>query len=592
MELSAYIRLVRRWLWLIVLAAVVAGSASFAATRTQTPLYQASTTIQVGTYSTMSNPDSSMIYTSGQLAQTYVALAKTYPVLNGVVEKLQLPMSANSLAGIFQVRLITNTSLMSITVTYTDPVMASDIANELAAQLIANSPTELSKEQEAQLTLLRDEVKQAQAQLQAARDELKTVEDGLKTATGQDLAVLTDRRDELLKEITTTQGNLASISNTVAMLQQRGNVNTLRIVEQSQIPSGPINSSSFSTVLMAAAVGAVLAFGIGLLIEYLNNSIRSPSEIMPLLNVPLLGSIAPFGNKRSYKNKLITWTQPRSSISEAYRALRVNLLFRENTDGASSGCRLYVVTSAGPSEGKSVTAANLAITFAITGMRVLLVDADLRRPAVHQVFNLPNTTGLSSIWGSSETAKVKAMAQSVASRGDVRGASEDERISRGMQLYLSHIVQKTEIPGLEVITSGPIPSNPADHLDTIEMRELIHQITDNDYYDAVFFDTPPMLVVADSSIIANVAKAKVILVVESGRTHRPAASRTVQNLTNLSIPVAGVVMNRLRARDRDAEYGYYYYYGYSKYGEAGAPPSSSNGKPSTPQIEPGGKNNE
>src|SRR5512140_203759 len=115
MELSAYIRLVRRWLWLIVLAAVVAGSAAFAATRTQTPLYRASTTIQVGTYSTMSNPDSSMIYTSGQLAQTYVALAKTFPVLDGVVTKLQLPMAPNSLAGIFQVSLIPNTSLMSIT---------------------------------------------------------------------------------------------------------------------------------------------------------------------------------------------------------------------------------------------------------------------------------------------------------------------------------------------------------------------------------------------------------------------------------------------------------------------------------------------
>jgi Mrp family chromosome partitioning ATPase/capsular polysaccharide biosynthesis protein len=587
MEFSVYVRLARRWLWLIILAAVAAGSISFATARTQPPLYQASTTIQVGTYSSLANPDSGMISTAAQLAQTYIALIKTYPVLDAVVSKLQLPMSSGGLSGLFQARLVPNTSLMTITVTYTDPVMASDIANELAAQLIINSPTELTKEQQEQLSILQDEIKQSQLQLQSIRDELKAVDEGLKLLSGQDEAILTQRRVELLNEINTTQGNLASMSNTAATLQNRGNVNSLRVVEPSRIPGGPTNSSPLSGSLIAAAVGAVLAFGVGFIIEYLNNSIRSPSEIMPLLNVPLLGSIAPFGNKRSYKNKLITWTQPRSSISEAYRALRVNLLFRENVDEPQPDCRMYVVTSAGPSEGKSVTAANLAITFAITGMRVLLIDADMRRPTLHQLFDLPNSSGLSSIWGSGEALKTRASAQpSSASRGgDPKVTSEDERIGKGMQLYLSHIVQKTEIPGLEVITAGPTPSNPADLLDSIQTRELLHQITSNNYYDVIFFDTPPTLVVTDSSIIANVSKAKVILVVESGHTHRPSALRAVQQLTNLSIPILGVVMNRLNPRDRDAEYGYYYYYGYSKYAETGAPGSGG----TAPQIGPGGQ---
>src|SRR5262245_23402577 len=155
MELTAYIRLVRRWFWLIALAAILAGSISFIVSRTQPPQYQSTTTIQVGSYLNLANPNTAMIQTGEQLAQTYAALAKTYPVLSSTVDKLNLPFSADQLGRMFQTRLISNTSLLSITVTYTDPVVAADIANELAQELIRNSATNLTKDQQQQLSILQ-----------------------------------------------------------------------------------------------------------------------------------------------------------------------------------------------------------------------------------------------------------------------------------------------------------------------------------------------------------------------------------------------------------------------------------------------------
>ena len=155
MEITAYLRLLRRWLWLIILAAVVAGSISFVLARTQPAIYRASVTLQVGRYMDLANPNAAMISTGEQLAQTYSALLKTYPVLAATVNKLQLPFSPEKLASMFAAKLTPGTSLMTITVVYTDPVVVADIANELAQQLIGNSPTNLTKDQQQQLELLQ-----------------------------------------------------------------------------------------------------------------------------------------------------------------------------------------------------------------------------------------------------------------------------------------------------------------------------------------------------------------------------------------------------------------------------------------------------
>ncbi len=557
MELSGYIRLIRRWLWLMIAAAVIASSAAFIAVRTQPAIYQATTLLQLGNYLGLTDPNPGMIQASASLSQSYIRLLKTRPILQAVVDKLRLPFGTAELERLFEGQLTSGTSFLTLTVSYTDPVLAAEVANELAIQLIANSPTELTREQQEQVRILQAEVQAAQAQLQRAREELGVIDSALEglITDEQERVVLTLRRTELIGEISTAQSNLASMTRTLVEIQQRGTVNFIRVVEPAQIPTGASNDNPLPSMVAAAVAAVMLAFGAALLLEYLSDSLRSPAEIMPLLNVPLLGAVAPFGSKRTYKNKLITWTQPRSTIAEAYRALRVNILFRENID--EDACHIYVVTSPNPSEGKSVTAANLAITFAMTGMRVLLIDFDLRRPVQHSLFNLPNAVGVADIWRKRDS-------------GD---RLDEIAIRQQVAQQLPRIIQKTEIPNLSLLTSGNVPSSSSELIDSPQSRTLMQLLVQNGDYDVILIDTPPILVVTDTTIVARMSGGKSILVVESGRTRRGAAVRAAQQFTNLDLPLLGVVINRLKAQDRDAGYGYYYYYGYTRYDNPqGSPP--------------------
>lgn len=549
MELSGYLRLIRRWLWLMIIAVTVASSTAFVVVRTQPPIYQATTLLQLGNYLGLTDPSPSMIQASAALSQSYITLLKTRPILQAVIDKLKLPFDTETLATLFVGQLTSGTSFLTLTVSYSDPVLAAEVANELAVQLIANSPTELTREQQEQVRILQIEVQAAQAQLQRARDELSVIDSALESeiTDDQERAVLTLRRTELIGEINLTQSNLASMTRTLAEIQQRGTVNFIRVVEPAQIPTRASNDNPLPSMIAAALAALVIAFGAALLFEYLSDSLRSPAEIMPLLNVPLLGAIAPFGNKRSYKNKLVAWTQPRSTIAEAYRALRVNVLFRENADEAA--CRVYVVTSPNPSEGKSVTIANLAVTFAATRMRVLLIDFDLRRPTQHILFNVSNTSGVANIWH-------KRSASS-----HLESAEQREQILQ----QLPQLIQKTEVPNLSLLPSGSVPSNASELIDSPQTRTLMQILIESGMYDVILIDTPPILVVTDTTVVARLTNAKSILVVESGRTRRGAAVRAAQQFTSLGLPLLGIVINRLKAQDRDAGYGYYYYYGYTRY---------------------------
>jgi capsular polysaccharide biosynthesis protein len=174
MELTAYLNIFRRWSWLIALMALVVGSLSFISSRTQTPLYRASSTIQIGSSGRVSNPGTSLIVTEVQLAQTYAVIAKMYPVLEGTVNQLQLPFSPDALKGIFTTEVIKSTSLLVITVSYSDAVVVSDIANALADQLILNSPTNLTDEQKEQIRQLNEEIGLVADDLASLRTEQQT----------------------------------------------------------------------------------------------------------------------------------------------------------------------------------------------------------------------------------------------------------------------------------------------------------------------------------------------------------------------------------------------------------------------------------
>ncbi len=207
-------------------------------------------------------------------------------------------------------------------------------------------------------------------------------------------------------------------------------------------------------------------------------------------------------------SNLITVSEPRSPISEAYRTLRTNLDFAS----LDEALKTLVVTSAGVDEGKSTTLANLATVSAQAGRRVILVDADLRRPTMHQIFGLSNEVGLTTVMM------------------DNSGLA-------------SPPVQETGVEGLSVLTSGPLPPNPAEMMGSRRMEEIIGTLAE--LADQVFFDTPPVVAVTDAAVLATKVDG-VLLVIGAGKTRRELARSAVQRLEQINARLVGTVLTDVR----------------------------------------------
>jgi succinoglycan biosynthesis transport protein ExoP len=417
-------------------------------------------------------------------------------------------------------------------------VLAADIANELAQQLILNSPTNLTAAQQSQLDLATAEIEKLSVQLQDTRAQLQLLDAQIAAAqTDNERDLLLARRDPLLEQVNQASSNLAGFSATVAALQQR--TNSLDIVERARVPSAPGGLSAWIITLVGAVLGIGLAWVAMLVIEYLDDTVRTPDQVTKAIGLPVLGAIARFGNKQDgYPQRLITALDSTSPFAEGYRALRTNLLF-STEPGAKQA---YIITSVGPQEGKSVTAANLAVVMAMAGLRVLLVDADLRRPKVHHIFELPNRVGLTTLLAANPL------------EGD---GPLDAALPNGDQG--ADCLQSTRVSGLRVITSGFLPSNPTEVLGSALMRRWFKAFVSANNVDVVIFDVSPSLVVSDSMALAAATGAEVLIVVEAGRARRRDVLQAREQFAKINVEVKGVILNQINARESGYGYGYYYY---------------------------------
>jgi protein-tyrosine kinase len=224
--------------------------------------------------------------------------------------------------------------------------------------------------------------------------------------------------------------------------------------------------------------------------------------------------------EQNTNTKLFIQDDPKSIATEAFRLLRTNLQFA----GVDRRLRRINITSCNPGEGKTTVTANLAASLASAGVRVLLIDADLRKPRIHKIFSLDNQKGLSNL-----------LAENLA---------------------LEEVIKTTDIQNFDMITSGPIPPNPAEILSSDKMKNFIEQIISQ--YDMVLLDCPPVLSLADASILSSYTDG-VILVVESGSTEREALITAHQQLQKVNAKILGVVLNKIRKSSQG--YYHYYYYG-------------------------------
>ena len=302
--------------------------------------------------------------------------------------------------------------------------------------------------------------------------------------------------------------------------------NNIRILDYAQVPTSPVRPNKQRMLLLAALVGIFGGFALALFMEYLDDRIKTESDVEQYLGLPFLGTIPAISGEEKEALYMITDKMPKAMISEAFRSLRTSVLF----SSSDNEIRTIMLTSGGPGEGKTTVAINLAVTMAHEGKKVLLLDCDLRRPTLHKVFDMKEKLGLSNLL-------------------------VDHSIE------IDQAIHETEVDNLDIILCGPIPPNPSELLGSKRMQEIISLFEEK--YDRVIFDSPPSISLADAAVLGRAVDG-VLLVVDSKTTARGKAQKSVKALSEVGANLIGVALNRVNINE-EGYYGYYYYnYDYGK----------------------------
>ncbi len=519
-EIKKYASIIWHWAWLIILGAIVAGGVAYLYSRTQTPIYSASARLLIDEApGSNTGNEYSQLLLEQQMAATYIELILTRPVMEETIERLGLDLTAGELSGRVSVNVPLDTQILIITVNDTSPSRAAKLANTIG---------EVFTDQTEARESLRyaGPIENWQTQLEEIAQDVEAIETSINRAIGGESAEELAAISLLETQLKETQIRYTDAFNNLNELQiaQAKESSNLVPVESALIPQRPISPRVRTNTLLAPAVGAMLAVGIIFLVEYMDDTVKTPDDVTQETGLSTIGAIAKFDHDEDVMgSRLITKNTPRDPVSEAYRVIRTNLSFSTVDDDLNN----MLVTSSAPSEGKSTTAANLAIVMAQTGKHVILVDADLRRPVQHKIFDLSNNRGLTTAILDTE-------------------ANIDEHIN------------DSGISNLRIMTSGPIPPNPSELLSSQRMEQLLDML--REHSDFVIFDTPPVLTVTDSSILATKVGGT-LLVVDTGNTRRSTLAQAYELLNNSGGHVYGVLLNRLKPSRR----GYYNYYYYSQY---------------------------
>jgi succinoglycan biosynthesis transport protein ExoP len=516
MELQTYIAIFWRRKWVVLALTLLGLLLSGIATFLATPIYTSTTTLRVATVGANVVGGRSDIDYTQRLMNTYANIINSRSTYAEIMRRLTLERPPTLL-----VTIVPNTELMRISAEATDPQRARDVATAAAAIAIQQSQEALQGEGQTTQEIINRQLLQIEAELHTARDE----EARLITQTPTNTVSINAIRQSIELKERTYATLLTNYEN--ARIQEALKANSVFIVEPADTPARPSKPRASLNLLLGVVVGFFAGVILSLLIDSTDATLYTPAQIEAVTGLATLGRI-PAVNGQS---PLIDPAQAGPAYPlqlEAFRRLRVNLL----SPALGPPPQAVLVTSADAGEGKSTVTANLAIAFAKSGRTVVVIDCDLHMPTQHTLFRLPNEYGLSD--------------------------------ALTHQVSVDGVLQRTEIPNVHLITSGPLlpdrvntpelvqisPSalanrfeQGAELLGSPEMTHLIHHLREE--YDIILLDTPALFSVTDAAVLAPLVD-RIILVVASEVAHREAVHEVIDLLSSLKAQSIGVVINRDR----------------------------------------------
>jgi capsular exopolysaccharide synthesis family protein len=612
MDIKQLFSIFKRWLWLVVLGTIIGGSIGYYLSSRQTPVYQArarfvilpSAQTTYDYYSYLNNMNIISTYTELLTTEDLLYEASNrlgFPVMKGQATATQVgetkfvvltvndtdPYKAAVIAnGLVDILIDQNVKLQTVQYESAERNLQARVDQaEEQITIIESQITSLSTEiLQKQIENVQAQMTDVQSQINALKLDMSEIDplsesevDRARLANDQakidELSPILTLYQEIYTQLivlgrtpNTGEANsvdLDRLKTTLQLYQQIyissiSSLETLRLskaqstptvmqVETATKPTTPISPKPLQSAMLAAAIGLFVTAGFAFLIEFLDDTLKTPDEIKEVLEVPVIGFIGELKhNPKQDEVALGVYVakNPRSPVAEAFRSLRTNLEY----SSVDNPARTMLVTSSGESEGKSTVAANLAIVEAQSGKKVVIVDADMRRPKVHVQFNKSNRRGLSDV---------------------VTG-----------KLSIDDVVKTyDQVENLSVITCGTIPPNPSELLGSERMSQTLKDLEER--FDMVIIDTPPMIV-SDAQILSSKVDG-VIFVVIPGQTRAIAALRPMEELRRIDSTVMGVVANKI-PRSRDYYYGGYNYY--SPYNSSHYSYHSESVMP-TPEVETG-----
>jgi succinoglycan biosynthesis transport protein ExoP len=513
-QLRESLNIVRLRKWSIIVVTLLTVGLSAFYTLRQIPVYESGARVLV-------KPPQSQSLFSFNLTDmnTEREIAQSEQVAALAAEQVSFDATAAELRGHVAVSVPTNTQILEVRYRDEDPAKAQEGANSAAVAYLQYKTTEARSAIDAIREPLLEEIRTMEAALGRLNRAIAQNFQNIPTPQQQ------SQRDRLLQRLALTQSELPRLSA----------IDPGDILQTAPLPTSPASPNTVSNLVLALLGGLGLGIGLAFLREKLDDRLRGRADLEDSIDAPVLAVIPKIPAWKSKDNPyLVTVTEPKSSASEAYRTLRTSMLF----SAAQRGVQTILVASASAGEGKTTTASNLAVVLANAEKRVILLEADLRRPRTHRFFKVGGRAGL-----------VNVLADEI--------KTWDALVDPGIE-------------NLRILPSGPIPARPAEILGSELMGELLSDL--RGVADFIIIDTAPVLAVSDALALAPLADG-ILFVADAESTSRGAVAHAREQLDQVGGEILGAVLNGFdpsKARSYQYAYRYEYRHRYSQDGPYGA----------------------